>query len=101
MDTTAECEGVLTCWSEAVQYLLRSYVSGNHIRAAVLALRDVGQHPTVDEKTYSVCLANPDVRCGNIHTLDEKKNLLIDGLLPGPKTTVSRYRKTHDDESFL
>ena len=101
MDTTSEGEGGLTCWPEAVQYLLRSYATANHIRAAVLALRDVRQHPTEDEQTYSGRLAKAEIRCGNIHTQDEKKTLFIDGLLPAIKAIVSRHRKTHDEESYL
>ena len=50
MDTTSEDEGGVTCWPEAVQYLLHSYATANHIRATVFALRDVRQHPAEDEK---------------------------------------------------
>ena len=70
MDTTSEGEGGVTCWPEEVQYLLRSYATANHIRAAVLALRDVRQDPIEDEKTYSGRLAKAEIRCGNIHTQD-------------------------------
>ena len=101
MDTTSEGEGGVTCWPEAVQYLLRSYAAANHIRAAVLALRDVRQHPTGDEQKYSGRLAKAEIRCGNIHTQDEKKTLFIDGLLPAIKAIVSRHRETHDEEAYL
>ena len=40
MDTTSEGERGATCCPEALQYLLRSYATANHIRAAVLALCD-------------------------------------------------------------
>ena len=101
MDTTSEGEGGVTCWPEAVQYLLRSYAAANHIRAAVLALREVRQHPTGDEQKYSGRLAKAEIRCGNIHTQDEKKTLFIDGLLPAIKAIVSRHRETHDEEAYL
>ena len=101
MDTTSEGEGGVTCWPEAVQYLLRSYATANHIRTAVLALRDVRQHPTEDEQSYSGRLEKAEVRCGNIHTKDEKKNLFIHGLLTAIKAVLSRHRDTHDEEAYL
>ena len=101
MDTTSEGEGGVTCWPEAVQFLLRSFATANNIRAAVLALRDVRQYPQEDEQTYSGRLAKAEVRRGNIHTQDEKKTLFIDGLLPATKAIISRHRETHDDETYL
>ena len=101
MDTTSEGEGDVTCWPKAVQYLLRSYATANFIRAAVLALYDVLQHPTEDEQTYSGRLAKAEIRCSIIHTQDEKKILFIDGLLPATKASVSRHCETHDEETYL
>ena len=101
LDTISEGEGGVTCWPEAVQYLLRSYATANHIRAAVLALRDVRHHPTEDEQTYSGRLAKAEIRCGNIHTQDEKKTLFIDGLLSAIKAIVSRHRETHNEQAYL
>ena len=101
MGTTSEGEGGVTCWPEAMQFLLRSFATANNIRAAVLALRDVRQHPQEDEQTYSGSLAKAEVRCGNIHTQDEKKTLFIDGLLPATKAIISRRHETHDDETYL
>ena len=50
LGTTLESEGVVTCWPEAVQFLLRSFATANNIRAAVLELRDVRQHPQEEEQ---------------------------------------------------
>lgn len=35
----------VTCWSEAFQYLLRSYATGTAIQSAILALRGTNQSP--------------------------------------------------------
>lgn len=91
----------MSSWPEAVQYLLRSYATSNAIRAAILALRDIAQRPLEDEEEYSSRLNKAAIRCGNVHSTDEKITLFIDGLSPAIKSLVARYRERHGHMTYL
>ncbi|CAN8070507.1 unnamed protein product [Agarophyton chilense] len=94
-------EGGVTSWPEAVQYLLRSYSTSNAIRQAILDLRDVTQKPEKGEAKYNSRLNKASVRCGNVHSTEDKTTLYIDGLDQSIKSLVARYRGKHGRVSFL
>lgn len=92
-------EGGIRYWPEAVQYLLRNYATDNAISAALLELRDMKQKTSEDEMTFSARLMAAEVRCGNIHSTEEKMTLFIDGLQAGVRPLVSRYREAERAKS--
>ncbi|CAN8062282.1 unnamed protein product [Agarophyton chilense] len=94
-------EGGDNSWTEAVQYLLRSYATSNAIHQAILDLRDVTQKPEEGKAEYSSRLNKASVRCGNVHSTEDKITLYIDGLDPSIKSLVARYREKHGRVSFL
>ncbi|CAN8076119.1 unnamed protein product [Agarophyton chilense] len=85
-------ESGFTSWPEAVQYFLCSYKTSNAIRQAILDLRDVTQKPEEGEAEYSSRLYKASVRCGNVHSTEDKITLYIDGLDPSIKSLVALYR---------
>lgn len=94
-------EGGVTSWPEAVQYLLRSYATSNAIRGAILDLRDVTQKDRETEVEYSSRLNNAAIRCGNVHSMDDKMTLYVDGLDKTIKSLVARHRERHPRIRFL
>ena len=92
-------EGGVSAWPEAVQYLLRNYATNNAISEAILEFRDTQQRPDEDETAYSTRLLSAELRCGNVHSSEEKMTMFIDGLLPGIRSLVARERETRRDQS--
>ena len=85
--------GGITCWPEAVQYLLRTYATPSAIRKATSDLRSVQQLENEDESAYAARVSEAAYRCGNVLTEDEKMTIFVDGLQPEIRTTVARYRE--------
>ena len=94
-------EGGVTCWPEAVQYLLRSYAKSSAIRGAILDLRDTRQRPGETETGFSTRLNTAFYRCGNVHTSEEKATIFVDGLDPVIKTIVEYRREETRRMSYL
>jgi len=65
-DTAYADDGGVTCWPEAVKYLLRSYATSNAVREAVLSLRDLSQIPGEVETDYSKHVNDAGNCCGNV-----------------------------------
>ena len=94
-------EGGVSCWPEAVQYLLRSYATSSAINAAITALRAVTQTAQESERDFSSRLSLAFARCGNAHPSSEKIQFFLDGLDPAIKSLVARYRERHRKATFL
>lgn len=94
-------EGGVTCWPEAVHYLLRSYATGTAISQAIVAVRDTKQKPGETETSYSTRLNKAFHRCGNVFTAFERCSMLVDGLDPGIRALVSRYREEKRKATYL
>ena len=92
-------EGGVTAWPEAVQYLLRNYATNDAISEALLVLRDIRQSPAEDETAYSTRLMAAELRCGNVHSTEEKMTMFIDGLDPGIRSLVARHREGQRDKT--
>ena len=88
-------EGGVSCWPEAVQYLLRKYAKSAFIRRANSDLRDVRQRDQETEESYEARLSQAVARCGNVHSTHERITMLIDGLLPTTKSIISDYHESH------
>ena len=86
-------QGGVTCWPEAVQYLLRSYATATSIQEAILDLRDIRQRPGETETEFSTRLNTSFYRCGNVHSVEEKATMFVDGLDPVIKTLVAQRRE--------
>ena len=86
--------GGVTCWPEAVQYMLRTYATPTAMREALETLRDVRQENTETEEDYRKRLNVAIHRCGNVHSEDEKMTLYVDGLAPTIRTVVARHRES-------
>lgn len=96
-----EDDGGVTCWPEAVQYLLRTYATSNAIRDAILALRDTRQREDEGERVYAARLSKAAARCGNVHSSEEKTTMYVDGLKESIKSLVARYRETERRATYL
>ena len=57
----------LASWSEAVQYLLRTYATDANIEKALSKLRITTQNDGEDEYTYSDRLQHAEQRAGNVY----------------------------------
>lgn len=99
--TSGAAEGGVTCWPEAVQYLLRSYATGSAIQEAVLALRDTKQRPNETETEYSTRLNKAFHRCGNVFPFEERCTMFVDGLDPSIRALVARHREENRRISYL
>ena len=86
--------GGVTCWPEAVQYLLETYATPSAMRESLVHLRSVSQGVDETEIAYRKRLLGALHRCGNVHGEDEKMTLYVDGLLPTLRTVVARYRES-------
>ena len=100
-DAYSANEGVVSCWPEALLYLLRSYVQSNAIREATLSLRDVLQNSGETEMQYSNRLNQSELRCGNVQSLEEKMTMFVNGLDPAIEPLVSRHRESHPKITYL
>lgn len=99
--STRASEGGVTCWPEAVQYLLRSYATGNAIQGAILALRDTKQKADESETVYSTRLNKAFHRCGNVFSAAERCTMFVDGLTRTIGGLVARYRENNRRVSYL
>ena len=100
-DAYAASEGGVTCWPEAVLYLIRSYATSTAIREAIISLRDIHQKPTESEMEYSARLNQAELRCGNVHPIAEKITMFISGLNPAIETPITRVREENPSRSYL
>ena len=92
--------GGVTCWSEAVQYFLRTYATPSAIREAVNHLRDIRQLPKETELEYSARLNNAAYRCGNVYDETDKMTFFINGLSPTIRNIVARHRESQPRRSL-
>ena len=92
-------DGGITCWPEAVQYLLRSYATNAAISQALLDLRDTRQKSGETETEYSTRIMDAEYRCGNVHTTDERMTMFVDGLDSVIRPLVARYREEQRDRT--
>ncbi|CAN8076685.1 unnamed protein product [Agarophyton chilense] len=93
--------GGVTCWPEAVQYLLRSCATNSAIQQAILALRDTRQRPGESETDYSSRLNKAFHRCGNVYPAEERCTVFVDGLDPAIRTLVARRREDRPKATYL
>lgn len=84
--------GGVTCWLEAVPYLMRSYATANATQQAILALRNTSQRAGESEPDYLVRFNKAFQRCGNVYPTSEPCTMFIDFLEPATRSLVSRYR---------
>jgi len=85
--------GGVSCWPEAVQYLLRTYATPAAIRKSTKEFNSVTQDWDEDESTYASRVNEAAYRCGNVHTEDEKMTKFVDGLLGCIRFPVARFRE--------
>jgi len=87
-------KGGVTCWPEAIQYLLRTYATPTAMREALEHLRNIRQGEMEAEEEYRKRLNQAIYRCGNVHEEDEKMTYYIDGLSDTIRMVVARYRES-------
>ena len=85
--------GGITAWTEAVQYLLRTFATPGAIRRATEDLRTIRQLPDEEESEYAAIINDAAYRCGNIHLEDHKMTFFVDRLQSELSTTAARYRE--------
>lgn len=96
----ADGEGV-TCWPEAVQYLLRNYAMSNHISAAVNDLRSIKQGRSETEQEFANRLSKGLARCGNVYPKDEVVAMFVDGLRTSLSPLIADYMERKPSSTFL
>ena len=94
-------DGGVTCWPEAVQYLLRSYATPNAIRGAITALRELKQRSHESEEHYSTRLTQAILTAGSVHSAEAKKDIFVDGLISAIRAVCTRHRERHPGETYL
>ena len=90
----ASRHGGVTCWTEAIQYLLRTYATASAMRKFLEDLRNIRQGEDEVEEAYRKRLNECVFRCGNVHSEDEKMTLYVDGLSDTIRMIVARYRES-------
>lgn len=98
---TSSQEGGVSCWPEAVQYLLRSYAQSTYISRAINDLRSIKQEPGEDEQKYSKRINDGVSRCRSVHSPEEVITMYTDGLDITVRTIVQRYRENHRRATYL
>ena len=88
-------EGGVTCWPEAVNYLLRSFATSNAISEAVRALREIRQRPNETETSFAKRLNEAHIQCGKVQSADAIVQFFLRGLDPAIRTIVKSYREGH------
>lgn len=86
--------GGVSCWPEAVQYLLRTYATPSAIRDAINSLHALKQQANESELDYSARVNIAHYRCGNVFSDTDKMNVFVDGLSSVIRTIVARYRES-------
>ena len=100
-DAYAASEGDVTCWPEAVQYLIRSYATSTTSRESIITLRAIRQKQTESEMEYSERLNQAELRCGNVHPIAEKINMFISGLNRAIEPLITHVREEDPSTSYL
>lgn len=87
--------GGVSCWPEAVQYLLRTYATASAIREAVSTVRNTRQKHGENEAEYSTRINHAVYRCGNVFDESEKMSMFVNGLSLKIQPLVSRFREAN------
>ncbi len=92
--------GGVSCWPEAVQYLLETYATSSSIRDAVNLLRDIRQQATENETQFATRLNKYAYRCANVFDEHQKITFFVNGLPPTIQSLVARYRESQPRHSI-
>ncbi|CAN8070210.1 unnamed protein product [Agarophyton chilense] len=99
--TSRASEGGVTCWPEAVQYLLSSNATNPAIQQAIRGLRDTRQRPDESGTDYSTLLNKAFHRFGNVYPAEERCTMFIDGLDPAIRIIAARRREDRPKATYL
>lgn len=83
----------ITCWPEAILYLLLPYTTASTTCEVLEDLRNLHQGEMEVEEVYQKRLNEAFFRCRNVHREDEKITLYINGLSETIQAVVDRYRE--------
>lgn len=89
--TFGSCFGTVTVWHEAVQWLLRSFTTGEALRQAGKAMRSVKQLPREDEMGLYIRLTSASYHCENVHAMDEQMAKFNAGLGQSCRSLFLQY----------
>ena len=84
----------VTCWPEAIQWLLRHFVTPSVLRNAVQDFQQIRQKPEENEVTYASRLQGYAARCGNVFSEATQMSVFTDGLDPRIRPYVARHRES-------
>lgn len=59
--------GGVTCWSEVVNLILRTYATAMGTHNAINDLRNIFRKLQENKRTYSGCISDTAHRCGNVY----------------------------------
>ena len=76
-------------------------MTSNAILEATLSLRDVSLNSGETEIQYSNRLNQAELRCGNVHSREEKMTMFVNGLDPAIEPLVARHRESHPKITYL
>ena len=93
--------GGVTCWPEAVQYLLRNYATASAITKALSDLRGIRQNKMEMEQEFAERVNSGASRCGHVHNQEELISFFLDGLRPEIAPIVVQYRQEHPRATYL
>lgn len=84
----------VTCWPEAIQWLLRHFVTPSVLRNAVQDFQQIRQKPEENEVTYASRLQGYAARCGNVFSEATQMSVFTDGLDARIRPYVARHRES-------
>lgn len=84
-------------WTEAAQYLQRTYETDSAMRLILEDLRNINQKSKEIKDDYCKGLHKAIFRCGKVYSEDEKITLYEDGLPDIIRMVLVRHSKSVDD----
>ena len=94
-------EGGVTCWPQAINFLLATFSTDTVIQSSPDDLREVTQQYSETERQYYQRLLTHFARCGNTHAEHEKMSLFINGLDPNFRDLVGQFRSLNPTKTLL
>ena len=99
-DSVDPYNGGVTCWPEAVDFLLRSFASSTAVGEALTSLDEVKQFPREMETAYSRRINEAVNRCGNVHLSEHLIRQFLKVNDPAIKTIVERHHGAFRNATF-
>lgn len=92
--TSRSTDGI-SCWPEAVHFLLRTYATPSVLREAVIHDRTLHQGPNESDTVFGTRVSKACNRIGNVVSVADTMTKFIYGLSELTRTATARYLEEH------